>query len=176
MQDEILGWAEALGIHERVHLLGETSTVERLLNAIDVFLLNSHREGMSNTVLEAMACETPVVATRVGDNDELLDEGSAGLLVPPDDSEAVANAIDRLAQSPRLRGELGRQARNRVAQQYSISAMVEAYSALYLQMAESLGRFGGRMESPSPAAEPQRPWNDGEARRRRGSSFHESRL
>jgi sugar transferase (PEP-CTERM/EpsH1 system associated) len=112
-------------------LPGERDDVPEIIRNLDIFVLPSLREGISNTILEAMASGLPVVATRVGGNVELVEEGTTGTLVPPADPIALSEAIhgylldrDRLSRH----GEAGRR---RVDERFSIKSMVEGYLALY---------------------------------------------
>ena len=139
--DELKQLAGKLDIADRVHFLGELARVEPLLGALDVFVSNSsHNEGMSNAILEAMASGVPVVATRVAASPELLDEGKAGILIPPRDTEALAAALRQLVDRPGFQLSLSQVGRQRAVDCYSISSMVESYSRLYLQAAGLSGR------------------------------------
>ena len=99
----------------------------------DVFALPSHREGFPNTLLEAMAARLPCVSTPVGAIPEML-EGECGLLVPAGDAEALREALGRLLRDPGLRARLGARARERVAERYSLDAVMRRYRALYLEL------------------------------------------
>jgi glycosyltransferase involved in cell wall biosynthesis len=99
------------------------------LNNLDAFVLSSHTEGFSIACLEAMACGIPVIATRSGGPEEIL-EGGAGILVRTDDAEAIAQAIDDVTSSKTLAGVLTTKALERVQQQYSLGRMVSEYAAL----------------------------------------------
>jgi len=133
-------FARELGIADRVHFLGHVPQVGTLLHSLDVLVSNSsHCEGMSNVILEAMACGVPVVATRVAASPELLDEGTAGLLIPPRDPEALAQALRQVIESPTLRSHLRRAGRLRAQTRFSIAAMVGSYSQLYQRL---VGRGG----------------------------------
>src|SRR5689334_4696795 len=81
------------GLGERVWLAGERADIAEVMRGLDCFVLPSLGEGISNTILEAMATRLPVIATRVGGNAELIESGLTGLLVPPADSEALADAL-----------------------------------------------------------------------------------
>src|SRR6185503_4469668 len=81
------------GLGERVWLAGERADIAELMRGFDCFALPSLGEGISNTILEAMASRLPVVASRVGGNDELIESGMTGLLVPPSDPVALADAL-----------------------------------------------------------------------------------
>jgi sugar transferase (PEP-CTERM/EpsH1 system associated) len=111
-------------------LPGSRDDIPEQLRAMDVFVLGSLREGISNTVLEAMASGLPVVATATGGNLELVSP-DAGALVPPGDRSALAAAIAAYAGDADLRARHGRKARERAVSQYSIAAMVASYRKLY---------------------------------------------
>ncbi len=112
-------------------LPGERGDIAEMLRAMDIFVLPSIAEGISNTILEAMASGLPVVATNVGGNPELVDHGRTGLLVPPSDPEALAGAIQAYLRNPeRVRVE-GQAARDRAKKLFSIDAMIQAYLRLY---------------------------------------------
>ena len=86
---------EQLGLRERVWLAGERADVAEIMRGLDCFVLPSLGEGISNTILEAMASRLAVIATRVGGNPELIEPGMTGLLVTPGDSDALADALLR---------------------------------------------------------------------------------
>jgi glycosyltransferase involved in cell wall biosynthesis len=122
------------GVGGLVWLPGERDDVPRLLGSLDVFVLSSLVEGISNTILEAMSSGLPVVATRVGGNSEIVEDGVTGLLVPRSDSEALACAIRRYIDDPELRLSHGASARIRCEERYSIDGMVKGYHELYSSM------------------------------------------
>lgn len=121
----------AAGLAHLCWLPGERSDVPALMRCLDVFVLPSLAEGISNTILEAMACGLPVVATRVGGNAELVDDGRTGLVVPSDDEAAMAASLVRLATEPPLAALMGQAARAEVEHRFSLDAMVRAYQGLY---------------------------------------------
>ena len=128
---------------------GERSDVADVLRGLDCFVLPSLAEGISNTILEAMASALPVVATRVGGNADLLAEGMTGRLVPRADSAALAGAIAAYAADPasaRRHGEAGRQ---RVEQHFSLERMVRSYEALYLDLLRARTRGHGARRQPA---------------------------
>lgn len=122
--------AEA-GIADRVWLAGARNDIPELLRALDLFALPSKTEGISNTILEAMATGLPVVATDVGGNAELIVDGATGTLVPADDPDAMADALWRYARDPQRRSEHGSAARRRVLERFSLETMVDAYTRVY---------------------------------------------
>jgi glycosyltransferase involved in cell wall biosynthesis len=125
--------AKALG--GRVSFAGDSSRVPELLNAMDVFALPSLNEGMSNTLLEAMACGLPVLATNVGGNPEIVENNVNGCLFTPGDTAWLAEKLQLLARNPALIHQLGTAARNHAIESFSLSRMLEAYRSFYLDLA-----------------------------------------
>ena len=123
--------AARLGIADRVTFLGERSDVRETLAALDVFVLPSRTEGMSNALLEAQATSLPVVATAVGGNPEVVAADATGLLVPADDPPAMARAIADLVAAPARAAALGAGGRRRVEERYGARAMVQRLEAVY---------------------------------------------
>ncbi|MCL4699663.1 MAG: glycosyltransferase, partial [Burkholderiaceae bacterium] len=101
------------------------------MRGLDAFVLPSVAEGLSNTLLEAMAPGLPVLATAVGGNAELVSARNTGLVVPPGDAAAMADGLARWATRPEAAKALGRAGRLRAVQRFSLQAMVDGYLALY---------------------------------------------
>jgi sugar transferase (PEP-CTERM/EpsH1 system associated) len=127
----------------RTLFLGASDRVPDLLNAMDVFVLPSISEGMSNTILEAMATGLPVVASRSGGNPELIEEGPVGCLFEPRDVEALAGHLSMIADDPSLCREYGHAARERAVGQFSLTDMVQRYRDLYMDLASRRGVWKG---------------------------------
>jgi glycosyltransferase involved in cell wall biosynthesis len=123
--------AAGLGLGERVHFLGEIHTVPELLARASLLVLPSLTEGISLTLLEAMARGLPVVATRVGGNPEVVVDGETGYLVPPRLPERLAERMVYLLRQPELARRLGQQARRRVLDHFQAPDMVARYEVLY---------------------------------------------
>ncbi len=123
--------ARDLGVSDLVHLLGWRTDVARVLGCLDVFAMSSWTEGLPMAVLEAMAAGTPVVSTRVGDVPRVLEDGRVGRLVPIDDADALAAALDALFADDAARRALGAAARAAVERHHSQDAMVDAYLRAY---------------------------------------------
>jgi sugar transferase (PEP-CTERM/EpsH1 system associated) len=119
------------GIADRVFFLGERRDVPRLLKIFDVFVLSSRFEGLSLTLLEAMAAGLPIVATDVGGNAEVVVDGKTGLIVEQGVAGALASAMEKIGTNPNLAREMGDLGRKRVVEQYSLEAMVKGYDAIY---------------------------------------------
>jgi len=123
--------AARLGLEDRVEFRGHREDVPQLLQQLDVFVLPSLSEGMSNTVLEAMAAGLPVLASDVGGNPELIESERSGVLFPSGDVTALTEQLDRLIRSPDLRARLGAAAALRARTEFSMEAMIARYASLY---------------------------------------------
>ena len=130
------------GAGSLVWLPGERDDVAEIMRGLDLFVLPSLAEGISNTILEAMASGLPVVATAVGGNPELVDEGRTGCLVPRADPEALAQTMLRFCNDDAARRRQGHEARLRAERRFSMSAMVSGYVALYNDALERHGVTG----------------------------------
>lgn len=119
------------GVRDLAWLPGERSDVPDIMRGLNCFVLPSLAEGISNTILEAMASGLPVLATDVGGNAELVTHGSTGEVLPSDDTEAMAQAIVRLAQQPGRAAAMGQAGRADIERRFSLQAMVAAYQSLY---------------------------------------------
>ena len=122
---------EAAGLARLAWLAGERADVPNVMRSLDCFALPSQAEGISNTILEAMASALPVLATRVGGNPELVDDGVTGALVPFGDVDALARCLQAWAADPAAARALGEAGRQRVAREFSLAAMVGRYEDLY---------------------------------------------
>ncbi len=123
--------ADELHIADAVRFRGVVRDIPTLLAGASLFVLPSLNEGISLTLLEAMAVGLPVVATKVGGTPEAVEDGVTGLLVPPGDPAALAAAIRRLRADPALARRLGEAGRRRVEQHFDVVRMVRNYEALY---------------------------------------------
>jgi sugar transferase (PEP-CTERM/EpsH1 system associated) len=119
------------GVESLVWLTGERDDIPEVMRSFDLFVLPSIAEGISNTILEAMASGLPVIATNVGGNSELVVEGQTGMLVPASDPVAMAAAIQSYLTNPAKLERHGRAGRKRAEEQFSIEAMVNGYLDVY---------------------------------------------
>ena len=136
---EVQARIDALKLHDAVSLLSFRDDVADLLPAMDALVLCSSSEGMSNAILEAMACGLPVVATAVGGNLHLVQHEHSGLLVPPMDPATLAASLEWLARSPHARRRMGQAARARIEGEFSLDAMVHAFDQLYRRLLAGAG-------------------------------------
>ena len=130
LADDLRAHAERLGISDLVWFPGPRNDVPELLRACDVFVLPSMNEGISNTILEAMACARPVIAGRVGGNPELVEDENTGTLYDAQDARQLLAALVRYCQSD-LAARQGAAARIRAQRFFSLESMVAGYGALY---------------------------------------------
>jgi glycosyltransferase involved in cell wall biosynthesis len=137
------------GLGELAWLPGERSDVPAVMRGLHCFALPSLAEGISNTILEAMACGLPVLATAVGGNADLLRAGETGLLVPAADPQAMAEAMVGLARDPARADAMGRAGRARVEQCFSMAAMVKTYQSVYDQLRAPLSAPIARASRPT---------------------------
>jgi sugar transferase (PEP-CTERM/EpsH1 system associated) len=131
LRAEAQGLLAAAGVTDLAWLPGERSDVPEILRGLDGFVLPSLAEGISNTILEAMASGLPVIATAVGGNVELVEAERTGALVPAGDSEAMAEAIVAYASDPARTEAHGNAGRAEVERRFSMEAMVRNYMGVY---------------------------------------------
>ena len=131
---ELIALKESLGISDHVEFLGEVQNVPALLHLASMFVLPSLTEGVPLTVLEAMACGLPVVATRVGGTPEAVADELTGLLVPAREPAQLANALLRVYRQPDMATEMGRAGRARVETHFDVREMVAEYESLYVDV------------------------------------------
>ena len=110
---------------------------------MDVFVLPSISEGMSNTLIEAMACGLPVLATQVGGNPEVVGDEHSSWLFAPGDIDGLVQRLESLARSVNLCRSLGTAARQRAISMFSLERMVDNYRRLYVELAVRRGIFAG---------------------------------
>ncbi len=129
---------EKAGMIDLTWLPGERDDINHILRILDIFVLPSRAEGISNTILEAMATGLPVIATLVGGNPELVEEGVSGSLVAAGDEEAMSNCLYAYVNDPDRRQRHGKNGLNRVREQFSLARMVSQYDAVYRQLMEKI--------------------------------------
>jgi glycosyltransferase involved in cell wall biosynthesis len=123
-----------LGLSDRVHFLGEVPDPAEHLRAADAFVLPSVAEGMSNSLLEAMATGLTCLASDIGGNTDLIEHGRTGLLLPPDKSTAWVALLRQVVEKGQLVRPLGQAARQRVEHDFALPAVVDRYLALYRRL------------------------------------------
>lgn len=133
----------AAGVADLAWLPGERGDVPEVMRGLDCFVLPSLAEGISNTILEAMACGLPVIATDVGGNADLVAAGASGDIIPAADPEAMAQAIVRFAAAPESSRAMGREGRRLAEEKFSMQAMVAAYQGIYDKLLYRNGAASG---------------------------------
>lgn len=151
-RDALMRQAAELGVADRVHFIGFSDTIADFYRACDVVALASRVEAFGLVLVEAGFCFRPVVATRVGGVAEVVADGETGLLVPPDDVPALAQALQRLADDPALRTRLGQAGHVRAQTLFAAGRMAHEFQAEYDRLAalpgESLGWGSAMRKTP----------------------------
>jgi glycosyltransferase involved in cell wall biosynthesis len=124
--------ARELGLSDRARFLGDRSDIPSLLASVDITVLPSRSESMSNAILESMAAGVPIVATDVGGNSEIIANGENGFLVAPDE-QALAQAVGELLANDEFRRQCGERARLMAGQRYRLNVVQDRYEQLYLE-------------------------------------------
>jgi glycosyltransferase involved in cell wall biosynthesis len=134
-RQRLLDLIEQLHLGDRVVMVPGVEDVLFFLQISDIFVMPSRVEGLSNSILEAMACGVPVIATRVTGNVDLIEDGVTGLLVSSGNVRELAGALLTILTDPEKGKDLGRRARDMVHHSYNLNTMVERYSSLYKSLA-----------------------------------------
>jgi sugar transferase (PEP-CTERM/EpsH1 system associated) len=144
LREQVAALLAEAGVAQHAWLPGNRNDVPRVMRGFDLFVLPSLAEGISNTILEAMASGLPVVATAVGGNPELIEEGSTGTLIPAADPERMADALRAYVESADLCRRQGTAARRAVDQNYRVDNMINAYVGIYDHLLARGARAEGR--------------------------------
>jgi glycosyltransferase involved in cell wall biosynthesis len=131
---ELERYAASLGLEKRVIFTGFRTDIAHILPEIDISVLPSLSEGLSNSLLEAMAAGVPVIATRVGGTPEAVEDGNTGLLVPPADLDALIRAMTFLLDNPQSARHMGDEGRRLVQSRFSVERMVHETESLYFKL------------------------------------------
>ena len=132
MKDYLEKISQELGVSKDVIFLGERKDIPELLKAFDVFVFPSLREGMPGALMEAMAAGLPVVATNIGGNVELVENNETGLLVLPANPREISTAVLKILDTPKLSATLGKKARNRIKNDFTLEKMAATLDGIYL--------------------------------------------
>ena len=139
LEKEMKERAAQIPRHKQIIFTGARADVPDLIGAMDIFVLASLFEGLPNVLLEAMSLAKPVVATEVGGIPELVDSAVDGVLVPPKESYALAEAVLSLLKNPAKAQALGERGREKIRKDFVLERMIDQYEELYLSLAESKG-------------------------------------
>ena len=137
---ELKALADTLGVGEAAWFPGAMNNIPEILRDFDLFVLPSLNEGISNTVLEAMASGLPVVASAVGGNVEIVEDGGYGRLFAPGDVDGLCEHLEAYASNPALREAHSVNARRSAVGRFSLNAMVTGYQQVYDQIRQPSGR------------------------------------
>ncbi|HNF92651.1 MAG TPA: glycosyltransferase, partial [Accumulibacter sp.] len=131
LRDTLCSLADTLGVSARTWFPGNISNVAEILHTFDLFVLPSLAEGISNTLLEAMASGLPLIATATGGNLELIAEGVNGRLFVPGDVDALTSLLSQYLGEPSMLSTHGGNAREMAVRRFSLPAMLASYQAVY---------------------------------------------
>jgi glycosyltransferase involved in cell wall biosynthesis len=137
-KESLIRLAHELDISPFVRFEGIQEDVKSYLSQSEIFAFPSLSEGMSNVLLEAMACGLPVVATRIGGNVDLIENGLNGLLVSPGEPEELSEAIITLLAVPERSRQMGKNGRRRVEERFSLDRIAEEYIKLYQELGQGV--------------------------------------
>lgn len=140
MQGELRRRAAAAGVESSCRFEPASAQVAEWLRAIDIFVLPSRSEALSNSLMEAMACGCAPVASRVGGNPELIAHGETGLLFEPGDAEELARHLELLAGNRDLRVRLGAAAAVRIRREFSVEQAARRMEQIYASLQSSAAR------------------------------------
>jgi glycosyltransferase involved in cell wall biosynthesis len=132
--EELQTLVRDLGLSDRFHFSGGITSLREHLSMADIFVLPSRSEGFSNAIVEAMAASLPVVATDVGGNAEAVQDGVSGLIVPPEDHEALATAIISLLSNSSKAQAMGAAGKQLVAEKFTTDAMMHQITSAYARL------------------------------------------
>jgi glycosyltransferase involved in cell wall biosynthesis len=137
LQPELEALSKTLGVADRITWTGFFMDIPGFLSALDIYVQPSINEGLSLSILEAMAAEKPVIATRVGSADEIIENENTGLVIQPGSVEAIVNSVKTLLNNPDLRKSQAKNAKKHVFEKYNVQKMVDRYTNLYYELSES---------------------------------------
>ena len=133
-EDKLRNLVSELRINNNVRFLGHSREVVKYYQASDIFVLPSYAEGMPNSLLEAMSCGLPVIASRIGGVVDVVEDGKSGVLVEPGDVSGLTSAMIKLIADVELRQRLGAEARRRIVEGFSIERAADEYIKLYREL------------------------------------------
>ncbi|UCH20133.1 MAG: glycosyltransferase family 4 protein [Deltaproteobacteria bacterium] len=133
LEEELKKEALHMGVSEKVKFLGWRDDIDEIMPIFDIFVLPSLNEGMGRVLVEAMASERPIVASCTGGIPDLIKDEENGLLVPPGDDRALADAILRLIKYPQAAKAMGQNGKA-FCQRFSVESMIEKIDALYTRL------------------------------------------
>jgi L-malate glycosyltransferase len=142
LRSELEALARELGIADRVSFLGARRNIPGVLASMDISVMPSGSESLSNVILESMAAGVAVVATSVGGTPEIISDGETGLLVPPDGENELADAIGRFVTQPALRAACAQKSKELAAARFGLRSVAERYEQLYEEVLESKKAVG----------------------------------
>lgn len=139
LREDLVGLSLSLGVAQAVRFLGYRQDIATLMAMSDVIVMPSLREGLPYVLLEALALARPVVGTPVGGIPEVLKHGETGFLVPPKNSERLAEAVIQVLRNPEEAASLGERGRELVSREFNVETMVRKIAAVYAEVLSEVG-------------------------------------
>jgi glycosyltransferase involved in cell wall biosynthesis len=136
-EERLRKFAQELGVQNQCLFAGFRKDIPQLLNAVDVYVQSSRREGLPMIILEAMAARTAIVSTRAGGIPAVITDGQEGRLVDIGDADQLTRALNEVLSNPDERKRLAQRARHRVEEEFSAHTMADRYMAIYREITES---------------------------------------
>lgn len=136
LMNELLEYSKKLRIIDHVDFTGERGDIPALLQSMDVFVMTSFYEGMSNSIMEAMTMELPVVVTDVGGNRELVIDGETGYLCPTNDAKTLAERVVNLIKNEKQAERMGKSGKERIVNEFGIERMIQDTENIYMKLLE----------------------------------------
>jgi L-malate glycosyltransferase len=149
LRPELEALARELGIADRVSFLGDRKDIPEVFASMDISVVPSASESLSNAVIESMAAGVPVVATNVGGTPEVISDGETGLLVPPDREDELANVIERFIAQPALRTACAQNGKELAVTRFSLKSVAERYEQLYMEVLAHRSKAEARVRQTS---------------------------
>ncbi len=137
LKNDLIKYAQSLNIHDKVIFLGLRRDIPIFLSSIDIFVLPSLWEGLSNALIEAIASGKPVIATDIPPVREIIHSEDLGILVPPENSDAIADAIELLLYNKNRAEAFGKTANEKVFLSFTIENTVKQYTSLFESILKS---------------------------------------
>jgi glycosyltransferase involved in cell wall biosynthesis len=136
LEERLKALSKELNISEHIHFVGQQEDMQSLYQSMDIYVLSSIAEGISNTILEAMASGLPIIASNVGGNRELVDQERTGFFFSPGSVDALAYLIGRYLHNDFIVRDHGIQSRQRAIDKFSMYQMAHKYASLYTSFFE----------------------------------------
>ncbi|MEW6066683.1 MAG: glycosyltransferase [Nitrospirota bacterium] len=145
LKQKLEKYSEMLGLSEDIKFLGTRRDIPAILSAMDIFVLPSIWEGLCNALIEAMAAGKPIIATDIQPNKEIISSERLGMLIPPENSDAIASSIELLLNNKGIAENMRELSRKKVALDYNINTSIQKYESLFEEILKGKGWSANRL-------------------------------